>query len=53
MQSKSDKITKVSLIRLQDKFEDSEDSKLSSIIVVMTQQYWANILFIKIFRVGL
>ena len=29
MQSKSDKITKVSLIRLQDKVEDSENSKTS------------------------
>ena len=29
MQSMNDKITKVSLIRLQDKFEDSENSKTS------------------------
>ena len=29
MQSKSDKITKVSLIRLQDNVEDSENSKTS------------------------
>ena len=41
MQSKSDKITKVSLIRLQDKVEDSENSKTSpSFVTFISGTIW-------------